>query len=102
MAVTYLVLSVAWAVLAMQALIFAHLLLPPAGGVVDTESLRAGLTVLGAVVAIRQVAVGVTAFVAGIALLRMHPRGWLLGLVAAVIVLAGIYLTWENLRTASE
>ena len=39
-AVTYLVLSVAWATMAIQALISAHLLLPPGGGVLDTESLR--------------------------------------------------------------
>ncbi len=101
-AVTYLVPSVAWAALAIQALISARLLLPLGGGVIDTESMRASFNVLGAVVAIGQAAVGVTAFVAGIALLRMNPRGWLLGMVAAVIVLAGIYLTWENLRTASE
>ena len=95
-AVTYLVLSVAWAFMAIQALISAQLLLPPGGGVVDTESMRASLTVLGAVVAIRQAAVGVTAFVAGIALLRMHPRGWLLGMVAAVIVLAVQLVSWYD------
>ena len=37
-----------------------------------------------------------TAFVAGIALLRMHPRGWLLGMVAAVIVLAVQLVSWYD------
>ena len=46
--------------------------------------------------AVRQAAVGVTAFVAGIALLRMHPRGWLLGMVAAVIVLAVQLVSWYD------
>ena len=35
-----------------------------------------------------------TAFVAAIALLRMHPRGWLLGMIAAVIVLAVQLIAW--------
>ncbi len=93
-AITYLILSVAWAVLAIQALISAHILLPPGGGVVDRESLRSGLTLHGVIVAVEQMAVGVTAFLAGIALLRMHPRGWLLGMVAAVIVLAVQLVSW--------
>ncbi len=95
-ALTYLVLSVAWAIVAIQALISAHVLLPPGGGVLDTAVLRSHFTLLGGIVAVRQVAVGVTAFVAGIALLRMHPRGWLLGMVAAVIVLAVQLLSWYD------
>lgn len=95
-AVTYLILSVAWAVIAIQALISAHILLPPSGGVLDTESLRSGFTLVGGIVAVRQAAVGVTAFVGGIALLRMHPRGWLLGMVAAVIVLAVQLVSWYD------
>ena len=96
MAVTYLVLSVAWAALAIQALVADHILLPPGGGVLDAESLRSEFTLLGGIVAVRQVAVGVTAFVAGIALLRMHQRGWLLGMVAAVIVLAVQLVSWYD------
>ena len=95
-AVTYLVLSVVWAAIAIQALISAQILLPPGGGVLDTESLRSDFTLLGGIVAVRQTAVGVTAFVAGIALLRMHPRGWLLGMVAAVIVLAVQLVSWYD------
>ncbi len=95
-AVTYLVLSVAWAVITIKVLISAHILLSPGGGLVDTESVRSELTLLGGIVAIRQAAVGVTAFVAGIALLRMHPRGWLLGMVAAVIVLAVQLVSWYD------
>lgn len=95
-AVTYLVLSVAWAAIAIQALISAHILFPPGGGVLDTESLRSSFTLLGGIVAVRQAAVGVTAFVASIALLRMHPRGWLLGMVAAVVVLAVQLVSWYD------
>ena len=95
-AVTYLVLSVAWAVIAINALISAHILLPPSGGVLDMESLRSSFTLVGGIVAIRQAAVGVTAFVAGIALLRMHPRGWLLGMIAAVIVLGVQLVSWYD------
>ena len=95
-AITYLVLSVAWAAIAIQALISAHILLPPGGGVLDTEKLRSGFTLLGGIVAVRQAAVGVTAFVASIALLRMHPRGWLLGMVAAVIVLSVQLVSWYD------
>ncbi len=75
MAVTYLVLSVAWAALAIKALVSAHILLPPSGGVLDMESLRSSVTLVGGIVAIRQAAVGVTAFVAGIALLRITRAG---------------------------
>jgi hypothetical protein len=95
-AVTYFIVSVAWAAAAIQSLIAAHILLPPGGGVLDTESLRRGFTLLGGIVAVRQTAVGVTAFVAAIALLRMHPRGWLLGVVAAVIVLAVQLVSWYD------
>lgn len=95
-AVTYLVLSVAWAALAIQALISAEILLPPSGGVLDSETLRSGFTLIGGIVAVRQAAAGVTAFVAGIALLTMHPRGWLLGIVAAVIVLAVQLVSWYD------
>ena len=95
-AVTYFVLSVAWGAIAIQALISAHILLPPSGGFLDTQKLRSGFTLLGGIVAVRQTAVGVTAFVASIALLRMHPRGWLLGMVAAVIVLAVQLLSWYD------
>ncbi len=93
-AVTFLVLSVAWAVIAIQMLITAQILFAPGGGVLDAESLRSGFTLVGGIVAVRQAAVGVTAFVAGIALLRMHPRGWLLGMVAAVIVLSVQLVSW--------
>ena len=96
MAITYLVLALAWAALAIQALIAAHILLPPGGGVLDTESLRSDFTLLGGIVAVRQAAVGVTAFLAGVALLRMHQRGWLLGMVAAVIVLAVQLVSWYD------
>ncbi len=96
MAVTYFVLSVAWAVIAIQSLVSAHIVLPPGGGVLDTDALRSGFTLLGGIVAVRQAAVGVTAFVGGIALLRMHPRGWLLGMVAAVIVLAVQLVSWYD------
>ena len=58
--------------------------------------LRSDVTLVGGIVAIRQAAVGITAFVAGIALLRMHPRGWLLGMVAAVIVLSVQLLSWYD------
>lgn len=95
-AVTYLVLSVAWAAITIRVLISAHILLPPGGGVLDMESLRSGFTLLGGIVAVRQAAVGVTAFVGGIALLRMQPRGWLLGMVAAVIVLAVQLVSWYD------
>ena len=95
-AITYLVLSVAWAAIAINALISAHILLPPSGGVLDMESLRSSFTLVGGIVAIRQAAVGVTAFVAGIALLRMHPRGWLLGMIAAVIVLGVQLVSWYD------
>ena len=95
-AVTYLIVSVAWAAVAVQSLIFAHILLPPSGGILDMESLRSGFTILGGIVAVRQTAVGVTAFVAGIALLRMLPRAWLLGVVAAVIVLAVQLVSWYD------
>ena len=95
-AVTYLVLSVAWAAIAINALISAHILLPPGGGIIGMEALRSNFTLLDGIVGVRQGAVGVTAFVAGIALLRMHPRGWLLGMVAAVIVLAVQLVSWYD------
>jgi hypothetical protein len=95
-AVTFLLLSVAWAALTVQALIAAHILLPPDGGILDMAALRSSADLLGAIVAGRQLAVGVTAFVAGVALLRMHPRGWLLGMVAAVIVLAVQLVSWYD------
>ncbi len=95
-AVTYLVLSVVWAIVAIQALTSARILFPPGGSVLDTVLLRSDFTLVGGIVAVRQVAVGVTAFVAGIALLRMHPRGWLLGMVAAVIVLAVQLVSWYD------
>ena len=94
--VTYLVLSIAWAAIAIHSLIAAQILLPPGGGILDMGALRSDLTVLGAIVGVRQAAVGVTAFIAGIALLRMHPRGWLLGMVAAVIVLAVQLVSWYD------
>ena len=37
-----------------------------------------------------------TAFIAGIALLRMHPLGWLLGIVAAVVVLSVQLVAWYD------
>ncbi len=95
-AITYFILSLIWAAIAIQALVSAHILLPPGGGFLDMESLRSSFTLLGGVVAVRQTAVGVTAFVASIALLRMHPRGWLLGMVAAVIVLAVQLVSWYD------
>ncbi len=95
-AVTYLVLAVAWAVLTIQRLVAVQIFLPPGGGILDTEAIRRSFTLLGGIVAIRQVAVGVTAFVAAIALLRMHPRGWLLGMVAAVIVLSVQLISWYD------
>ena len=95
-AVTYLGLSITWAAISIQALIGAQILLPPGGGILDTESLRRSFTLLGGIVAVRQVAVGVTAFVASVALLRMHPRGWLLAMVAAVIVLAVQLVSWYD------
>ena len=95
-ALTYLVLSVAWAIVAIQALISARILFPAGGGLLDTLLLRSDFTLVGGIVAIRQAAVGITAFVAGIALLRMHPRGWLLGMVAAVIVLSVQLLSWYD------
>lgn len=95
-AVTYFVLFIAWAAIAIQALISAQILLPPSGGFLDTERLRSDLTLLGGIVAVRQTAVGVTTFVASIALVRMHPRGWLLGMVAAVIVLAVQLVSWYD------
>jgi uncharacterized membrane protein len=95
-AVTYLLLSVAWLALTIQALVGAQILLPPTGGLLDVAALRRDLDLLGAIVAVRQAAVGVTAFVAGVALLRMHPRGWLLGMVAAVIVLAVQLVSWYD------
>ena len=95
-AIICLVLSVAWAAIAIEAMISAHILLPPGGGVLDTEKLRSGFTLLAGIVAVRQAAVGVTAFVAGIALLRMHPRGWLLGMVAAVVVLSVQLVSWYD------
>ena len=96
MAVIYLVVSVAWAALAIQALISAHILLPPGGGILDTQSLRSDLTLSVGIVAVRQAFVGVTAWVASIALLRMHPRGWLLGMIAAVVVLAVQLVSWYD------
>ena len=95
-AVTYLVLSVAWAAITIRVLISAHILLPPGGGVLDMESLRSGFTLLGGIVAVRQAAVGVTAFVGGIALLRMQPRGWLLGMFAAIIRLPLQPVSWYD------
>ena len=96
MAVTYLVISVVWAALAIKALISAQILLPPAGGTLDMVSLRASLTPIAAVVAVRQIFVGVTALVASVALLRMHPRGWLLGMIAAVVVLSVQLVAWYD------
>ena len=96
MAVTYFVLSIVWAAITIQGLITAHVLLPPGGGVLDTESLRSGFTLVGGIVAVRQTAVGLTAFIASIALVRMHPRGWLLGMVAAVIVLSVQLISWYD------
>ena len=95
-AVTYFVLSIVWATIAIQGLISAHVLLPPGGGVLDMESLRSGFTLVGGIVAVRQAAVGLTAFIASIALVRMHPRGWLLGMVAAVIVLSVQLIAWYD------
>ena len=95
-AITYLILSVAWAAITIQALISALILFPPGGGVLDTEALRSGFTLVGGIVAVRQTALGVTAFIAGIALLRMHPLGWLLGIVAAVVVLSVQLVAWYD------
>jgi hypothetical protein len=95
-AVTYLVMSVAWAALAIRALISAQILLPPGGGILDMESLRSSLTLNVGIVTVRQVFVGVTAWMASIALLRMHPRGWLLGMIAAVVVLAVQLVSWYD------
>ena len=95
-AVTYLVLSVAWVALTIQTLIAAQILFPPGGSLLDTAALRSSMDLVGVIVAVRQAAVGATAFVAGLALLRMHPRGWLLGMVAAVIVLAVQLLSWYD------
>jgi uncharacterized membrane protein len=95
-AVTYLVISVAWAALAIQGLIAAQILFPPAGGMLDMEALRSSLTPIIAVVSVRQIFVGVTAIVASVALLRMHPRGWLLGMIAAVVVLAVQLVAWYD------
>ncbi len=95
-AITYVVVSLAWAALTIRTLISAEILLPRGGGILNMELLRSEFTLLGGIVAVRQLAAGVTAFVAGIALLRMHPRGWLLGMVAAVIVLAVQLVSWYD------
>jgi len=95
-AVTFLAVSLAWAALAIQALISAQILLPPSGGLVDTELLRSSLGPIRVTVAFRQALVGVLAFLAAIGLLQMRPRGWLLAMVAAVIVLAVQLIAWYD------
>lgn len=95
-AVTYLLLSVAWLALMIRALVVSGILLPPGGGILDVAALRSSTDLVGLIVALRQWAAGLTALVAGVALLRMHPRGWLLGMVAAVIVLAVQLVSWYD------
>jgi len=95
-AVTFLAVSLAWAAFALQALISAQILLPPGGGLVDTELLRSSIGPIRVTVAFRQALVGVLAFLASIGLLQMRPRGWLLAMVAAVIVLAVQLVSWYD------
>jgi hypothetical protein len=95
-AVTFLVVSLAWAALTLQALISAQILLPPGGGLVDTALLRSSIRPFSVTVAVRQGFVGVLAFLASVGLFQMRPRGWLLAMVAAVIVLAVQLVSWYD------
>ena len=91
-ALLLLVASIGSAALGLYALISAQIVLPPAGGLLDLAGVHLG-SLTGAI-ALRQVVSLVVAFVGGVALLQMRRRGWLLAMVAAVLVLAAQLTNW--------
>ena len=93
-AAIFLLAALAWAVMAIWSLVSAQILFPPGGGLVDGERLRQALGPHPVIVAVREAAIGVVTLLAGIALLQMRPRAWLLAMVAALIVLAVELTSW--------